>query len=141
MFYKNLLMVTFLAFIFFVSDNKAQTNKNQNMPINYSELIQNKDSYLGKTVRVKAFYVWGFEWEFLCGKDCKTRRNETWVEFGELCKGSKQKLKKGNDKFLDNKAEVVFEGVLSEGHFGHQNGYKFQFTVGCVEKFKLVKPN
>ena len=141
MFYKYLLIVAFLALIFFVSDNKAQTNKNQNIPINYSELIQNKDSFLGKTVRVKAFYVWGFEWEFLCGKDCKTRRNETWVEFGALCKGSKRKLKKGNDKFLENKAEVVFEGVLSEGHFGHQNGYKFQFTVGCVEKFKIVKPN
>ena len=134
-------MVAFLALILFVSDKKAQTNKNQNMPINYSELIQNKDSYLEKTVRIKAFYVWGFEWEFLCGKNCKTRRSETWVEFGELCKGSKRKFKKGNDKFLDNKAEVIFEGVLSEGHFGHQNGYKFQFTVGCVEKFKLVKPN
>ena len=141
MFCKNLLIVAFLTLIFLVSGNKAQTNKNQNILINYSELIQNKDSYLGKTVRVKSFYVWGFEWAFLCDKDCKTRRKETWVEFGELCQGSKRKLKKGTDKFLDNKAEVVFEGVLSEGNFGHQNGYKFQFTVDCVEKFKLVKPN
>lgn len=142
MFYKKILLLLFVASTIFVLNLKAQKSENKNNPtLTYSELIQNKEQYLGETVRVKAFYVWGFEWQFLCDKDCKTLRRETWVEFGELCKGSNRKLKKGNDELLDNKAEILFEGVLSEGHFGHLNGYKFQFTVSCVEKFKLVKPN
>jgi hypothetical protein len=135
--------ILFIVFIFaFALCVEAQTTENKHIPaLTYDELIQNKEQYLGEIVRVKAFYVWGFEWQFLCDKDCKTRRRETWAEFGYLCKGSYRKLKKGNNKFMDNKAEVIFEGVLSEGHFGHLNGYKFQFTVSCVEKFKLVKPN
>lgn len=120
----------------------SQNQQVDNIPtLTYEQLIQNKQQYLGEIVRVKANYVWGFEWQFLCGKDCKTLRRETWVEFGELCKDSNRKTKKGNDKYIDNKAEVVYVGILSEGNFGHLNGYKHQFNVSCVEKFKLVKPN
>lgn len=141
MFKKKNLLILFL--ISTMSLNlKAQNIETKYIPtLTYSELIQNKEEYLGKIVRIKAFYIWGFEWQFLCDKDCKTLRRETWVEFGELCKASYRKLRKGKDKLIDNKAEILFEGVLSEGHFGHQNGYKFQFTVSCIEKFKLVKPN
>ena len=142
MFYKKILLLLFLISTILFSNLKAQNLESKYIPtLTYSGLIQNKEKYLGKIVRIKAFYVWGFEWQFLCGKECKTLRRETWVEFGKLCKASYRKLKRGNDKLLDNKAEVILEGVLSEGHFGHQNGYKFQFTVSCVEKFKLVKPN
>ncbi len=103
--------------------------------------MQSKELYLGKTVRIKSFWIYGFEWSFLCDSDCKSRKSKTWVEFideDDLCKGSKRKLKKGSDNF-DNKAEVIFIGKLSSGNYGHFGAYEYQFTVSCVEKFKKLK--
>lgn len=136
-FFCKILLTLLLSF-----ETKAQTSQSEQTPtLTYSELIKNKDLYLGKTVRVKAFHIYGFEWSFLCDEDCKSRKSETWVEFvdeWELCKGSKRKLKKGSDNF-DNKAEVVYVGKLSSGRFGHFGAYEYQFTVNCVEKFKKLK--
>ena len=103
--------------------------------------MQNKELCLGKTVRVKSFWIYGFEWSFLCDADCQSRKSQTWVEFVDewnLCKGSERKLKRGTDNF-DNKAEVVFIGKLSAGTYGHFGAYKYQFTVNCVEQFKKLK--
>lgn len=122
----------------------AQTNQSEQIPaLSYDALMRNKDAYLGKTVRVKSFWIYGFEWSFFCGaSDCQSRKSETWVEFideDDLCKGSKGKLKKGSGKYFDNKAEVVFVGKLLSGRFGHMSAYDYQFTVGCVEKLKKLK--
>lgn len=137
---KNLFFIAILVLCFLSFELKAQTTQKEDIPtLTYSELIQNKDLYVGKTVRVKAFHIYGFEWSFLCDSGCKERRSETWVEFeDELCKGSKRKLKKGSDNF-DNKAEVIYVGKLSNGNFGHFGAYEFQFTVSCVESYKKLK--
>jgi hypothetical protein len=120
----------------------AQTSRVQPIAtLSYRELIQNKELYFDKTVRVKAFHIYGFEWSFLCDSDCGARQTKTWVEFADeddLCRGSKRRRKKGSDDF-DNKAEVVYVGKLSSGSFGHFGAYGFQFTVNCVEKFKKLK--
>ncbi len=142
MFYKNLLIVAFLALAFFVSDSKAQVNQNQNIPtLTYSELIQNKESYLGKMVRVKAVWTYGFEWTYFCDLECKNRDDKAWIDLvdeDELCKGSKGKLKKMGKKF-DNRAEVIVVGKLIGGErYGHENGYNYQFVINCVEKCKKL---
>jgi hypothetical protein len=119
---------------------QAQTSQTETIPtLTFSELINNKDLYLGKTVRGKAFHVYGFEWTYLCDGDCTGAK--AWVEMideDELCKGSKGKIKKMSGKF-ENRAEVVYVGKLSSGRFGHMNAYAYQFTVSCVEKFKKLK--
>ncbi len=142
MFNKILFLSVIIMTFAFVSDNKAQKNENQQIPtLTYSELIQDKGNYLGKTIRVKAFWIYGFEWSFLCDGDCKGGQIKTWVEFideDDLCKGSKGKLKKGSNNF-DNKAEIIFVGKLSSGSYGHFGAYDYQFTVSCVEKFKKLK--
>jgi len=138
--YKNLLIFAFIALIFLASDSQAQVRENQDLPtLTYSELIKDKELYLGKTVKVKSNWIYGFEWSFLCDSECKNRQHETWVDFmseDDLCKGSKRKLKKGGDKF-DNKAQVIFVGKLSSGRFG-DGSYIYQFKVSCVEKFKKL---
>lgn len=118
---------------------QAQTNQGEQIPtLSYDELMRNKDLYLEKTVRLKAFWYYGFEYNILCGEsDCKF---ETWVWFTvteTLCRGSKGNLKKASNN-RNNRAEVVFHGKLSSGSFGHLGAYRYQFTVSCVERLKRL---
>jgi len=134
----------FAIFLLLVLAVQAQTNQSAPVPsLSYDELILNKDAYLGKTVRLKAFWNYGFEWSSLCGEsDCRNSELQTWLEFvdeDDLCKGSKAQLKKGSSKHFNNGAEVVFVGKLSSGRFGHMGAYDYQFTVSCVENFKKIK--
>jgi hypothetical protein len=142
MIYKKLFLIAFIALLFFASNSEAQSTQNNDIPtLTYSELMANKDFYLGKTVRVKAIWIYGFEWSFLCDSDCSSRKSQTWIEFvdeDDLCKGSKKKLKKGSDNF-DNKAEIIFVGTLANGNFGHFGAYPYQLKVGCVEQLKKLK--
>lgn len=134
--------VLFILIIFFVLGFESAAQDKKKIPtLTYSELMKNKENYLGKPIRIKAYWIYGFEWSFLCDSDCKNRKSETWVDFIEednLCKGSKGKLKKGSDNF-DNKADVIFVGKLSKGGFGHFGAYPFQLEVSCVEKLKKLK--
>ncbi len=145
MFFKRVSLLTFGMILFFTLSIKAQnTQTNEILTFTYSELMQNKENYLGKTVRAKAFHIYGYEWSFLCDTKCKERAVETWVSYVDevnLCKGSKGKLKKGRktDNDLDNKAEVIYVGKLSAGGFGHFGIYPYQFEVSCIEKFKRLQ--
>ena len=132
----------FAIFLWLILAAQAQAQTNQSAPVptlSYDELMRNKDAYLEKTVRLRAFWIYGFEYNNLCGEsDCPF---ETWVGFiyaDNLCKGSKARLKKGGGK-RDNKAEVVFVGKLSSGSFGHLGASPYQFTVSCVEKLRKLK--
>ncbi len=107
----------------------------------------NSKLYVGKTVRVKAIYEWGFEWQFLYNRECIDRDNRAWVEFvdeDDLCAGSKKKLKKLKDKGFTNKADVVVIGKLSGAETGHRygdGGYGYQFVIRCVESAKQIFEN
>ena len=113
----------------------AYPQKQQALPnLTYAELIQNNHAYLGKTVRLKAVWRYGFEWTYLCTSECKDVE-ESWVKVldeDDLCRGSKSKLKKMG-KRDDNAAEVVVVGRLEEG-----SRYHFQFVISCVEEFKKL---
>lgn len=143
----SLKKITSIFAIFFLlilaARASAQTNQTEQIPtLSYNELLRNKDKYLGKTVRLKSIWGYGFEWSVLCDSECKDETPEVWVDFvyeDDLCKGSKGKLKKGSNHHSDNKAEVVFVGKLLSGVFGHLGAYQYQFTVSCVEKLKKLK--
>ncbi|HEX8738346.1 MAG TPA: hypothetical protein VF721_23645 [Pyrinomonadaceae bacterium] len=131
-------------FLFLILAAQAQTNQSAPVPtLSYDELMRNKEAYFGKTVRLKAFWNYGFEWSSLCGEaDCRKAGVKTWLELldeDDLCKGSKAQLKKGSTKHINNSAQVVFVGKFSSGTFGHMGAYNYQFTVSCVEGFKKLK--
>ena len=118
----------------------AQTDKSQNIStLTYDELIQNKNLYVGKTIRLKAIWQYGFEWTYLCNSECKNI-DRAWVDVvdeDQRCRGTNKKLKKLGNKF-DNRADVIVLGKLEEGMNGHLGAYPLKFTISCVEKYKKI---
>ena len=97
---------------------------------------------MGQTVRVRATYEWGFEWQFLYDRGCMSRGNRAWLEDADedrLCAAAKKNFKKLKDKGFTNKADVVVVGRLyDKGGYGHLNGYKYQFEMSCLESAKQI---
>ena len=119
----------------------AQNTPSQETPsISYSELIKNKESYLGKTVRLKATWIYGFEWTYLCESVCGNLP-KAWVEVEydrALKKCSTPKL----GEAFNNGAQVIVLGKLEEAtgqrRYGHMGAYDLKFVITCVEKFKKI---
>jgi len=134
--FKWLAVFSLMLFVCSAFPQKKEALPN----LTYPELIQNKDAYLGRTVRLKAVWTYGFEWPYLCDSGCKGLE-KSWVNIVDednLCGRSKSKLKKMGNRF-DNAAEVVVQGKLEEGNgYGHMGVYRFQFVISCVEQFKKL---
>jgi hypothetical protein len=109
--------------------------------ISYCELLREPNLYQGKLVRIAATWNYGFEWSYLYHRECMEQRNKAWVEFvddEEGCPQTEKVSKRLKDGF-DNKADVVAVGTLSGGGgYRHMNGYKYQFTIKCLEKAKQI---
>ena len=106
----------------------------------YCDLIRNPDTYSGKLVRTSAVYRFGFEWqEFYC-LDCFELERRTWVEFdtdeSSCAKRVSRRLTRAWAGTLS--MTVVGEFQSSNGHYCHENGYRYQFMVKCVEAQKLL---
>ena len=119
----------------------AQSEPSKRLPtVTYSELLKNKESYLGKTVRLKATWTYGFEWTYLCASICG-KLEKAWVEVAYDVTQSKCSIPELGKEF-DNGAEVVVQGKLEEAtgqkRFGHMGAYNLQFVIICVEKFKKI---
>ena len=129
----GILLTIFAIAFLLASPICPQIPKNKETPtLTYSQLFENKGEYLGKLVRVRATYIYGFEWAFLCDKECAKRRTDTWVEFlseDELCRSSKHRLKHGRTKYFDNRADVVFVGRLTAGSYGRFGAYAYHVQV------------
>jgi hypothetical protein len=75
-------------------------------------------------------YRAGFEWQELVCAACGMTE-KVWAEFDADVKGAR-KLGKFTGRF-DSLYRVRVRGVLSErGHYGHSNGYDYQFRVSEV---------
>jgi hypothetical protein len=138
---KIIFSIAFVMTFMCVHSLYGQTNKSAAdiSTLTYNELIENKSLYVGKTVRLKAIWTYGFEWTYLCNSECKGTQM-AWVEVvdeSKLCKGTGRKLKKLGTKF-DNRADVVVLGKLEEGMNGHMGAYPLRFTISCVEKYKKI---
>ena len=135
-----------LLIVLFAGSHQQQPVESTSIPtVSYCELISNPKSYAWKTVRVKATYEWGFEWQFLYDRECINRDNRAWIETvdeDQLCAVAKRNFKKLKDKAFTNKADVVVIGTLyAEGGYGHLNGYKYQFVISCLESAKQISSN
>ena len=92
------------------------------------ELIRNPEKYNGKLVRVRATWVYGYEWSYLHCLDCD---QPVWLDTSELDEKSEKTLRH-KPKGAGN-VNVDVEGVFQAGGtFGHQNGYKYQLTAHTV---------
>ena len=140
------ILLIFLTLLF-AGSHQQPVESTSIQTVSYCELVSNPKLYVGKTVRIKATYEWGFEWQFLYNRECMNRENRAWVEFvdeDDLCSGSKKKLKKLKDKGFTNKADVVVIGKLSGEETGHRygdGGYGYQFVITCVESAKQISAN
>jgi hypothetical protein len=142
------ILTILLTVLFAGSYQQSKPVNSESIPtVSYCELIRNSNLYVGKMVRVRATWEYGFEWTFLYDRECLNKNNRAWVEFeneDELCSASKKNLKKLKDKGFTNKADVIMVGKLSGPEGGRKygdGGYSFQFVVTCLEYANSVQFN
>ncbi len=95
--------------------------------ISLCSVMQSPEKYDGQELTMTVGYRVGFEWQELVCAPCKNSQR-VWVEFDPDLKGG-QKLGKstGRDSLFRVRIRGVFVGV--RGHYGHLNGYEYQFLV------------
>ncbi len=99
-------------------------------------VMQAPEKYDGQELTMTVGYRVGFEWQELVCSPCNIR-NKVWVEFDPDLKGAK-KLKP-TDRF-DSLYRVRIRGVFvgKQGHYGHLNGYPYQFLIQEILSAKRV---
>jgi hypothetical protein len=130
--YKPILIALVLPVLSLI--NYGRNNEPSDIPtMAYCDLVRNPTDFNEKIIRVRGAYRVGFEWSELYCSNCSERSDRTWIEFSdELCPKSKEI--KG-----DRIANVVFVGKFQTGRlYGHENGYRHQLVVTCVESAQTV---
>src|SRR5262249_52876486 len=114
--------------------NHGQTGKSSDIPtMSYCDLVRNSREFDGKIIRVRGAYRVGFEWAELYCSNCSERAEKTWIEFSEEECPKSKKIK--GDRIVN----VTFVGKFQTGQlYGHENGYKHQLVVTCVEAAETV---
>jgi hypothetical protein len=106
----------------------ASTARLQQPTMKFCELMQDPEKYNGKTVNVRATWIYGYEWSYLHCLDCDGR---VWLDTSALDEQSEKTL-----KHMPKGAGIVnvdVEGVFQSGAtFGHLNSYKYQLTAHTV---------
>lgn len=136
--------ILFLILAFSVSAFGQKKKDKTSLPIvdvNFCDLIEKPDDYVGKTVRVKAsFEIYEGEPRIVCG-DCLDIEAIS-IKFGD---GSEKAAKKIYRKPMKEKtlANVIFVGKFAVGGFGKDNRYTKQIIVESVEYAEVLadKPN
>jgi hypothetical protein len=87
--------------------------------------MRHPETYNGKTVKVRATWVYGFEWSYLHCLDCDGR---VWLDTSDLDEQSEKTVKHTpKDAAIVN---VDVEGLFQAGvGLGHLNGYKYQLRA------------
>jgi hypothetical protein len=93
--------------------------------MDFCELMRHPEEYNGKLVKIRATWIYGFEWSYLHCLGCEGR---VWLETAELDETSEKALKRTpkGAAILNVDVEGVFQ---SGGGFGHMNGYKYQLRA------------
>jgi hypothetical protein len=91
----------------------------------FCELIQHPEKYNGQLVKVRATWIYGYEWTYLHCLDCDA---QVWLETEQLDEESKKAIK--HMPKWTGIVNVDVEGVFETGRtFGHMNGYKYQLKA------------
>lgn len=104
--------------------------------VNFCDLIENPNSYAGKTIRVKATFESAAGVSKMFCSDCLDVQ-ASWVKFGD---GFEKNTKKAFRKRLKEKAisNVIFVGKFSTGEFGKNREYASQFAVETAENVEVL---
>jgi hypothetical protein len=103
----------------------------------FCDLLRNPEKYNGKEVTVRATWRYGFEWsQFYC-IDCSLKEM-TWLDVSsELDDESTKALKR-----IPKGAGIVnitVQGTFrSGGHFGHLDGYPYEFIARKLSRITIV---
>ena len=100
----------------------------------FCELIRDPQKYNEKLVKVRATWVYGFEWSYVHCLDCEGR---IWLDTSELDEQSEKTLKhtpKGTG-IVNIDVEGAFQ---TGGPFGHLNGYKYQLTGHTISNPAVI---
>ena len=102
--------------------------------MNFCELMLYPETYNGKTVKVRATWIYGYEWSYLHCLGCDGR---VWLNTSELDEQS-EKTVKHTPKYAAM-VNVDVEGVFQAGgSFGHQNGYKYQLRAHTISNPAVI---
>jgi len=97
--------------------------------IDVCELMRHPEEYNGKLVKVRATWIYGFEWSYLHCLGCEGR---VWFDTSELDEDKDEKTL----RHMPKDAGIVnldVDGVFhAGGGFGHLNGYKYKLTAHAV---------
>ena len=112
----------FTGIVLLVSTASPQTT------VKFCELMRDPERYNGKLVKVRATWIYGYEWSYLHCLDCGDR---VWLDTSALDEQSEKTL-----KHLPKGASIVnvdVEGVFqTSGTFGHMNSYKHQLMAHTI---------
>jgi hypothetical protein len=121
----NILRTSIAAFIGIVL--LASTASPQ-PTMTFCELVRDPEKYNGKLVKIRATWIYGFEWSYLHCLDCEGR---VWLDTSALDEQSEKTL-----KHTPKGAGIVnvdVEGVFQTGGtFGHLDGYRYQLMAHTV---------
>ncbi len=105
--------------------------------VKYCDLMRSPDTYLGKEIRIRAIYKYGFEMQRLESPDCCGEQPvKIWVELGALSGHSRKlfhRFPKGMGLGL-----AIFTGVLDSGGPFGDGGYRYRFTVDQIEAIEAT---
>jgi hypothetical protein len=121
----NFLRVSIIALcslVFLASSASPQSSTS------LCELIQHPEKYNGQLVKIRATWVYGFEWSYVHCLDCDSR---VWLDTSDLDEQSQKAI-----KHIPKGAGIVnidVEGVFRAGDsFGHLGGYRYQLTAHTI---------
>jgi hypothetical protein len=98
------------------------------------ELMRIPENYNGKLVKVRATWVYGYEWSYVHCLDCDER---VWLDTSELDERS-EKMVKHAPKY-SGIVNIDVEGIFQAGGtFGHMNGYKYQLKAHTINNPAVI---
>ena len=126
------LLVLLFAGVAFAQDGEA----NVTQVVEFCDLMADPAKYDGKTVKVRATWRYGFEWDELYCRGCR-ELGKTWRTVAELDKETRTKVKRLPKE--SGTVNAVFTGVfrMSGGPFG-DGSYRFQFEMSRMESPQLL---
>jgi len=102
--------------------------------IKFCDLIRDSGKYNGKLVRVRATWIYGYEWSYLHCLDCE---GKVWEDTSNIDEQSEKAI-----KHMPKYAGIVnvdVEGVFrAGGTFGHLNGYRYQLIVHAISNLVVL---
>lgn len=112
---------------------------NAAVSLSYCDLLKTPKLYVGKQVRIRASWQFGFETSFVYDRECPLLP-KAWLEFvndDEACPQTKQNRSLPTQS--DKEAEVTVVGKLyGPGRHGHLGDYEYKFVVTCLEKLEVT---